>query len=188
MGQEIVSDHKNPEHTAEYMRSRLSYDPSSGIFTWKPIPVTSKWDNRWNLTWAHKPAGSMSRTGYQIICVDYIRHMAHRLAWLIHFGDWPSGYIDHVNGVRSDNRINNLREASLSQNCQNSKVRKDNTSGYKGVSKDHYTDKWLAQVWKNGQHHRVGLFPTKEEAFAAYCEKAMELHDEFFSSGHRTNG
>jgi hypothetical protein len=180
----------NGKHDVSYIRARLEYVPEDGDFFWKPIPETKRFDHRWNVRWAGKPAGAIKLVGqkefgnyYRIISVDYRAYMAHRLAWCISHGEWPASVVDHIDRNTLNNRIDNLRVAGITQNRWNSRRRVDNTSGYKGVSKDFYTDKWLAQIWADGKHHRLGTFQTKEEAFAAYCDAGRRLHGEYFSPG-----
>jgi hypothetical protein len=85
----------------------LSYEPRFGYFFWKINRGSSK---------AGDVAGSVCPDGYRLIKVDGKSYKAHRLAWLMTHGEWPAEQIDHINGVRTDNRIVNLREASKKQN------------------------------------------------------------------------
>jgi hypothetical protein len=178
---------KTPRHAPEVLRERFAYNAETGVLTWRPIEEIDRHSRRWNMRWANKAAGSKTKAGYLIVCVDYTRYLAHRVAWAVHYGEWPAMFLDHVNRNGMDNRIENLRSVSHSQNMANASVRTDNTSGYRGVSKDYYTDQWLAQIWVDGKHHRVGLFPTKDEAFAAYCEAGRVLRGEYFRPA-TTNG
>jgi len=98
----------------------------------------------------------------------------------------PKGVIiDHINGNTLDNRKCNLRICTHSQNSCNSKRRVDNTSGYKGVTfrKGSKTNKWAAHIGINGVNKALGCYPTPEEAYAAYCKAAKELHGEFANTG-----
>jgi hypothetical protein len=95
-------------------------------------------------------------------------------------GFMPNGriqQIDHANGITSDNRLCNLRLATASQNHANSRRARNNTSGYKGVSR--FRDKWRANVTKDNRKIFLGLFDAPEAAHAAYCAAATELHGEF---------
>jgi len=87
--------------------------------------------------------------------------------------------VDHANGVRSDNRISNLRLATKAENTQNQKITKRNTSGYKGVSYIKSRSTWDARIMKNRKVYWLGAFKSKEEAFAAYQKAAQDLHGDF---------
>ena len=156
--------------SAEALRSILTYDPETGIFTRK-------------LSHPRAPqrigeiAGGIVGNGYRWIAINKKQYSAHRLAWLYVYGEFPAGGLDHKNGDRDDNRIANLREATCSQNLANRKTR--SISGLKGVSREHRTGKWVAQITKDRKPKHLGTFSTPEAAHAAYCKAALELHGEF---------
>ena len=150
------------------MKELFAYDPETGVFT-RARQVRSHI--------CGKRAGYLQSSGYVYINVDGHRYRAHHLAWLFVHGVWPSR-IDHRNGVRSDNRIDNLREATASQNVWNMSAHKRNTSGFKGVSKT-TSGRWKAAIQANRVAHNLGTFDTPEEAHSAYCRAAEELHGEF---------
>jgi len=103
--------------------------------------------------------------------------------WLMGF---PEGSdIDHKNNDKLDNRRCNLRLCSKQQNQFNTKKRSDNTSGYKGVSFHTQNNNYVAKISINGKSKHIGCFTTAQEAHEAYCEKAKELHGEFFNSGRK---
>jgi hypothetical protein len=107
--------------SADKLRTLLRYDPETGFFTWKATRRGCSPSSN---------AGTVSKdTGYRIIVIDYRQYRAHRLAYLYMTGAWPAEEIDHRNGVRDDNRWVNLRHATVAQNCRNSRLRADNTSG-----------------------------------------------------------
>lgn len=120
--------------------------------------------------------------GYIGITVDRRTHLAHRLAWIYVYGIEPEDEIDHINGVRSDNRIFNLRLASKSNNMCNATIPKHNTSGVKGVSYCSFTNKWRGEVVVN---KRVAMrrFNSIEEAELWVRQKRKELHREFHNHG-----
>jgi hypothetical protein len=149
----------------ESVKSVLSYDAASGLLHW--INSTGK-------AKAGSVAGCEAK-GYILIGVAGRLLKAHRLAWLLHYGSDPANDIDHINGVRSDNRIANLREANQSQNMHNRRADKDNSSGIKGVCWNKWKGKWMAYV--NGKHY--GYFLTKEEAGAAARSARELLHGQF---------
>ena len=110
--------------TIEQLRAALDYNPDTGIFTWKHRPDMSA---QWNGKWAGKKAGGLHAEGYIGIRVNGRRHSASWLAWLWVHGDWPLEFIDHKNGDRSDNRIDNLREATKSENGANQGLHPNST-------------------------------------------------------------
>lgn len=94
-------------------------------------------------------------------------------------GEW----VDHINGNGLDNRRENLRLSTIAQNAFNKGKHSNNTSGYKGVSWNKFAGRWVAQITIDGKNKYLGYFDTPEEAHAAYCAKAKELHGEFFNPG-----
>jgi hypothetical protein len=159
----------------EELRQILSYDPKTGVFTWR---VGSPRGGR---QIAGNVAGNLGVEGYRHIRIKKRLYLAHRLAWLYVTGDWPGGDIDHKNGVPGDNRFANLREVTHAANMQNSKRRKHNTSGFKGVrlSAAKKNKRWFATIQKDGRMVYLGTFPTPEEAHAAYRKAAEVHHGEF---------
>jgi len=110
-------------------------------------------------------AGSLGRDGYRTIFIQGSAYKAHRLAWLLHTGKWPRHQLDHINRIRDDNRIENLREATKSQNQVNSEMYRNNKSGYRNVHPAF--GKWVALVKRNGKQHHLGMFAAPEEASRA---------------------
>lgn len=145
--------------TAEYIRECLDYDPETGVMVWKKRPrhhFTS--DDRWaaiNTRRAGRPAGCPGHLGYVTVGISGTKYFAHRLAWLFITGRWPKETIDHINGDPSDNRASNLWEASQWENKRNTKRRKDNTVGAKGVWYDRSRGKW--RTYLNTQNKRTYL-------------------------------
>jgi hypothetical protein len=124
-------------------------------------------------------AGSLHKSGYVRICINYEEHQLHRIVWLIEHGEFPSDEIDHINTVRTDNRICNLRIATRPQNLANRKTHKTNKSGHKGVHWDPEKKLWRAQISVGGKKKFIGRFKTADEAGKAYREAATLLHGEF---------
>lgn len=153
--------------TAERLRQLLHYDPETGVFT-RLVALGGR----------SGPVGSrcecLSPAGYVQIGVDRRTYPAHRLAWLYMTGAWPPNEVDHINGVRADNRWTNLRQATRSQNRANSRASYANRSGYKGVCRAR-CGRWRASL----RGERLGLFDTPEEASRAYFAAAQELYGEF---------
>jgi hypothetical protein len=114
---------------------------------------------------------------YRRIKIHNKSYRTHRLIFFMFNGYLPEA-VDHINGNSLDNRIENLRAATASENQGNTAVRKDNTSGYKGVSR-HRDGKFQAAITKNKKRYYLGLYNTPEEAYEAYCEAALELQGDF---------
>lgn len=158
--------------TQARLKELLHYNPATGVFTW----IISR---KYNAT-AGTIAGGVDSYGYSRIRVDNTRHRAHRLAWLYMTGEWPANAIDHINGVRNCNIFANLREATTAQNNINVGIRKDNTSGYKGVTWRKSTNRWLAQASINGKVTHLGSFKTPELASKAYQEITQKHFGDFY--------
>lgn len=126
---------------------------------------------------AHSAAGLIGNHGYRVVGFARRRILAHRIVWAITYGRWPRLQIDHINGIRDDNRLANLREATARQNVCNTPARKSSKSGIKGVSQ--HGNRWRASISLDGKTHRLGTFATAEEASAAYADAAQRLHGEF---------
>ncbi len=145
----------------------LFYSPSTGDFTVFPRRGTQG------------SKGSISPKGALVIRIDWVLYYAHRLAWLYMTGDWPSDQVDHKDGNPLNNRWDNLRLATQSLNNANAKLRRDSTSGLKGVTFHKGAQKWCAQIQWHGKRIYLGLFKSKEAAHIAYMEKATSLFGEY---------
>ena len=148
------------------------YDPDTGSFTCKIHQYKSKYHPGDIL-------GSKSSNGYLQIYIDGVPYLAHRLAWLYFYGEIPEHDIDHKDTDRLNNKINNLRKATRSQNLQNQSVKPSNTSGFKGVSFNKQKNKYEARIRVNGQRIRLGFYDSAEDAGRAYEEAAKLYHKEF---------
>lgn len=157
--------------TAEEVRTALEYNPESGVF----IRRGSRY-GRCN----GRIAGIVIGSGYVVIKINRRMYLAHRLAWLTVYGYWPAAEIDHINGMRHDNRIANLREATRTENARNRKLPRHNTSGHKGVTWDAAANKWKSRVGVGrGVQRSLGYFDKLEDAAAAYAAAAGIHHKEF---------
>jgi hypothetical protein len=121
-------------------------------------------------------AGTKTIHGYIIVGVDGKRYMAHRLVWLYMYNVWPSTDLDHINQDKSDNRIDNLREVTRSQNMQNVTLHAHNSSGHKGVSWLTSRAKWRAYIFVNRQQTHLGLFSNIEDAIKARKNAELTFH------------
>jgi HNH endonuclease/AP2 domain len=144
------------ELTAARLRELLHYNPDTGAFTW--LLSTS------NRVRAGDVAGSARQDGYRIIRVDGRFYLAHRLAWFYIGGEFPVAGIDHINGCKADNRLCNLREASMSQNKANICKHANNASGFKGVSWHRRSRKWAVQIMISGRRIYLGRFRCRARA------------------------
>ncbi|WBK39696.1 HNH endonuclease [Xanthomonas phage L522] len=120
-------------------------------------------------------AGSTNNRGYLQVQVYGKLYKSHRLAWLLHTGKWPSQHIDHINGRKTDNRIENLRECTHAENHQNRGKNKNNTTGVLGVCLEK-NGKWRARICVDGKDIFLGYFETLEAAAAARAEAKKRLH------------
>jgi hypothetical protein len=155
--------------TQEFVRSLFDYDPE-GYLVWR--------EDRNNNKVKGLRAGCLNGKGYFKVRVNGKKHYVHRLIYLWHTGLLPE-LVDHVNGTSHDNRIENLRAATRSQNKRNSVKHKSLTSRWKGVCWITRNKKWQATIRKNGKYIYIGLFASEIDAALAYNKAATELFGEF---------
>lgn len=158
--------------TQKRLQEALDYNPETGVFTWR-IARRTPYGYR---ALPGDVAGNKPG-GYIKIGIFGKTHPAHHLAWLFVYGCFPNGRIDHKNRNTSDNRIGNLRIASVSQNAVNAKSRVPGQ--LKGVSFNKNAKKWVASVCKNYKRTYLGLFDTEREAHEAHMRASRQLHGEF---------
>jgi len=162
------------ELTAEIARELLTYNPDTGKLFWKERPAkyfnNPNYTKRWNTQWAGKEAfkaityrksGQISRLDGHLLNKKYL---AHRIAWLIYYSEWPKNEIDHINQDPTDNRIENLRDVTHAENNKNRTLQNNSTTGYLGVSKHH--GKYRAEICINNIKKHLGCYDTVEEAAA----------------------
>lgn len=164
------------EVTSAVLRQVIGYNPDSGEFRWLERPGDHGW--------TRKNAGKVA--GYLDTSVNYLRigmygerFFAHRLAWLFMMGEWPIHHVDHINGDRTDNRWNNLRSATQTENNHNVGLRRNNTSGVKGVSWDAERSRWFASITVNGKSKGLGRYEEFDDAVAARKKAEAEYHGAF---------
>lgn len=161
--------------THDEVRKVFKYDEHTGVFRWAIRQGCKK---------PGQLAGHLDKNlGYVTIRYRNKLYLAHRLAWLYITGSHPAEQIDHINGVRHDNRFINLRPATNSENNQNKNMTKSNKTGEKGVHWHKKAGKWSAEVWCNYKKHYIGLFSDFNEAVIAVRNKRQKLHKEFVNHG-----
>jgi hypothetical protein len=148
--------------TPDRARELLDYDPATGVFVWRV--------DRTGPAKAGTIAGRRDGGGYVQISVDGKRYRANRLAWFMQTGAWPASEIDHINGIRTDDRFSNLREVSRAENMKNKRPYKGKQ--YPGVVL--LRGKWMARI----QDDYIGVFPTLDAAVnaRAAAEAARGFH------------
>lgn len=155
--------------TQERLIHLLDYNPETGVFKWKnPNNGPAK---------KGAIAGCIHNNGYVKISLHSKQYLAHRLAWLYVYGEWPSKFIDHINGKKYDNRIDNLREASRKDNVGNM-FKVTSSTGFKGVTKN--KSNFKAELFRSdGTSKHIGTFYTPEDAALAYDDVAKKYFGEF---------
>jgi len=156
--------------TQAQLKELVSYNPDTGFF--------------YNKSMRH--VGHEKYDGYILIKIAKTLYRAHRLAWLYVYGYIPDGDIDHIDGDASNNKINNLRLATRTQNTQNSKIAKNNTTGAKGVSFHKRDRLYQARIQHNGKRIFIGSYPDIDSAHTAYENKAKSLFGQFYKSNAKT--
>jgi len=157
--------------TQKELKELLHYDPETGIFTWKAT-----------LTGTAKKggiAGHQHKSGYIKIMIRGKYYYAHRLAWLYINAKFPEKYIDHINQTKNDNRIDNLREATNSQNQMNISKHPRNTSGVRGVCYNKQTVQWKVQMRVNGKDVFLGYYDYLIQAKNVRLEAEKYYFGEF---------
>jgi hypothetical protein len=154
--------------TQRYLQSVLQYNPLTGVF----INLV----DRNGRAVKGAVAGYTNTIGYTVIQMQGRKLHAHRLAWFYMTGEWPVNQIDHINRVRSDNWIENLRQATSHQNAQNTKDHSGNTSGHRGVTWHKKNKNWQAQMLVLGKYVYLGAFDRIEDAVEARKKAVASLH------------
>lgn len=157
--------------TPERLKELLHYDPETGMFTWRVAMRGTR-------------IGDVARCpsqGRVVVRVDRILYQAHRLAWFYVMGAWPKDVIDHKDGNPSNNRWENLREATQTQNMANMKRPAKNSTGFKGVGR--HQGKYRAYIGYQGKFVHLGVFDEPAVAHEAYKAAAVKYYGEFANSG-----
>lgn len=131
-----------------------------------------------------KYVGTINTSGYYVFTFNHKVYLSHRIAFYLTNLRWPY-QIDHINGIRCDNRISNLREVNDLEQSTN-KVGWSST-GYKGVTYIKTKNKYQAVVRYKGKRYSLGNFDTAEDAYKSYTKKAQELHGDYFNGKHKSS-
>ena len=174
-----------PTPTAEILKELLQYDPLTGTLTWlerKPhhylgCKYSPEWmANNYNARFAGKEAfKTIDRYGYRHGTVLGSRQKAHRVCYAIYHGKWPDGQIDHIDGNRLNNCIYNLRDATITENSRNQKLKSSNTSGHIGVSWHKGDKRWRATISENSKKIHLGSFLLLEDAVSSRLDAEIRL-------------
>lgn len=159
----------NPLPALNDVRAVLDYNSETGLFVWRARGF-AKFDNKY----AGRPALTANSHGYRVGLVLGKRVLAHRLAFLMANGREPVGEVDHINGVRSDNRAVNLREVSASENRRNARLSQRNTSGAIGVIWRADKRCWCAQMTLGNSHRHLGYFDSFDAAVTRRVQAERE--------------
>lgn len=171
------------ELTYDEISKLLKYDPETGRLFWRKRSPDQFTGGRQTAqhncnAWNGKHAGQEALTaddghGYRQGAIFDQKYQAHRVIWLLANREWPANKIDHINGIRDDNRLANLRSVTDTENCKNSRIRSDNTSGVIGVCWSKSSRKWHAQIYLGKRKTHIGYFTDLAQAIKA--RKAAEV-------------
>ena len=162
------------ELTLDLVNKLFRYDKETGDLIRK-VSVSSRGQ-------AGDIAGTVNSLGYCVTTIEGTKYRNHRVIFLMHNGYLPA-CLDHIDTNRLNNRIENLRPATTAQNQYNAGIRKDNTSGVKGVTWHAQSSKWQSQVRYKGENNYLGLYRTVTEATTAVHKAREQLHGEFVNHG-----
>ena len=178
-----------PSVSPETIRTLLDYDPDTGVMVWRKrepeLFSSEKAQKTWNSRFAGKEIGSRHTHGYLKACINYEQHFVHRLAFAHYYGRWPENEIDHINGIRTDNRIENLRDVTRTENLQNQKLSslRSRPDGLLGVHWNKDQNKWVAHIKVGKKSRHLGVFDGKQAAQAAYRSAKLALHPGYVAEG-----
>ena len=153
-----------PKSTPGRTLAQIQYDPTTGV-----------------LYAAGAPLGTVNAHGYVVLRVDNKLMYAHRVAWYLHYGCWPDGALDHINGVRSDNRVGNLRSVSTHENAQNTVLRKTSKGNPPGAHLHAPTGRYKSAICVKGRNVHLGYYDTPEDASEMYllAKEMLHINQEF---------
>ena len=153
----------------DYLKQLFTY--KDGDLLWRGHRKGAKWN---------AVAGTVNSNGYRRVSVDYKLYYVHQLIYFFHHGYIPKK-IDHIDGDRLNNKIENLREVTDSENMQNARKRTDNSTGFKGVSLTR-NKRFRAYITVNKKQKWLGVYDSPEEAYGKYCIASKQFFGEFARS------
>lgn len=154
----------------EKIKSIFQYDQYTGNLYWKIRPSQ-------RVKAGDLAGGKANSEGYLTVKFNGRAFLSHRVCWACHYGSWPSSQIDHINGVKTDNRIENLRIATFRLNRENLRTAmRTNKTGLLGVTPHRKTGRFEAQIQVSGKKKSLGIFNTAEDAHSAYVSAKRSLH------------
>jgi hypothetical protein len=171
------------ELTKEYLKECVTYNHETGIFIWNERPLhhfkNSHGMNTFNSQRKFNKINGIGNHGYLYVRINRTHYLLHRLAWFYEYGVWPKEQIDHINNIRTDNRIINLREAVNAENCQNKiKALSNNKStGLLGSSFNKKLNLFRSYITINHKQKHLGYFNTALDAHNAYVLEKRKLHE-----------
>ena len=178
------------EYPIEELRKLVHHEPDTGkllfkhrdvsMFSYTKNPLQAC--NSWNARYANKEIKNFS-SGYNRVVIFDCHYPAHRVMWALHYGEWPKGQIDHINGVKLDNSIVNLRVVTDAENSKNMPLRSDNKSGVTGIYRSKNGKKWISEIRVNRKKIYFGTFENFEDAVAV--RKAAEIQYGFHENHGR---
>lgn len=173
-----------PVITPELLRQLIRYEPETGKYFWLPRPIEMFACRRafsmWHKMYCGKEAlRSVNKRGYCVTKLLNRRYFSHSVIWAFHTGQWPIYQIDHINRIKDDNRIENLRDIPQSENVKNAPRRGDNSSGVVGVRWHKSSRKWQGRIHHNKKEYSLGCFKNKQDAVNA--RKQAEIRFGFYS-------
>jgi hypothetical protein len=158
----------NPDPST--LRQLFNYNPETGELSWKI---------KRGKCFPGKVITCRNDKGYVLVRLNDRNYRVHRIIWAMVYDKWPEFEIDHINGIRDDNKIDNLREATRAQNMKNLVTPVTNKTGFKGVSWHKAAQKWQAHIRADGINYYLGIFDNPEDAHKAYVEASQKMHGIF---------
>lgn len=168
--------------TQDYIKERFSYNQKTGHLSWKNRPehdfISKKYQSIFNARFANKESGSFCN-GYLRTQIDKKSYFNHLIIWVYVYGRYPEKNIDHIDGNRANNKIENLREVTKLENAKNQKLYKNNGSGFSGVRFDKSLNKWRVQIGSGKNRKHIGIFEERDAAIRARqkAEKERGYHE-----------
>jgi hypothetical protein len=167
----------------EELKKLITYEPDTGNLYWIPRGVeyfkNEQYCKIWNSRQANQIIKCVDKSGYIKTSILGRQYKGHQIAWAIAKGEWPDMCVDHINGIKTDNRICNLRLATKEENMWNSKPQKNNKLGIKGISIDKKSGKYKVSISSHNKKTHIGYFECIELAKLAYSEFADKIHGNF---------